>query len=177
MSTLVLAASAALFWLAQAYAVQAFTVSSASMLPALRPRDTLLVNRLVYRWHLPHRGDIIVFYFPRAEGREFVKRVVGVPGDVVEERGGRLYVNRKLLADEDEADAGPGMAPAMRLAPQQIPPGQLFVLGDNLDASLDSRYWGTVDIQKVVGKAFMVGWSRGKHWWDLRWDRIGQWLR
>jgi signal peptidase I len=175
-SILVLAATAALLFLGQAFAIQVFTVSSSSMLPTLRPRDSLLVNRLAYRLQLPHRGDVIVFRFPRVEGREFVKRVIGLPGDVVEEQGGQVYVNGKLLPREALTDAGQEAEPAVSMVPQRVPSNQLFVLGDNRAASLDSRYWGPVDIHKVVGKAFLVCWSRGMHWWDLRWDRIGHWL-
>jgi signal peptidase I len=175
-SILALTTAAGLLLLGEAYAIQAFTVSSASMLPTLRPREALLVDRLAYRRHAPHRGDIVVFRFPRAERREFVKRVIGLPGDVVEEQGGRVYVNGKLLEQEDTPDSGQEVGPDVTLVPHRIPPGQLFVLGDNRAASLDSRYWGAVDIDNVVGKAFLVYWSRGQHWWDLRWDRIGHWL-
>lgn len=172
-SILTLAAAAALLFLVQAFAIQAFTVSSGSMLPTLLPRDSVLVNRLAYRLHPPRRGDIITFRFPQADGREFVKRVIGLPGDVVEEQGGRIYVNGKPLAPEDTTGSSQEAEPVMTMAPYRIPPGQLFVLGDNQAASLDSRYWGTVDIHKVVGKAFLVYWSHGKHCWDIRWDRIG----
>jgi signal peptidase I len=64
----------------------------------------------------------------------------------------------------------------MNLAPVRIPPRQLFVLGDNRDASLDSRYWGTVDEYEVIGKAFVIYWSHSKGWWDIQWQRIGRWL-
>jgi signal peptidase I len=175
-SLLALAAAVALLMLMQAFVIQVFTVSSGSMLPTLLPRDSVLVNRLAYRLHPPHRGDIIVFRFPQADGREFVKRVIGLPGDVVEEQSGRVHVNGKPLALENTAGSGQGTEPAMTIAPHRMPPGQLFVLGDNQAASLDSRYWGTVDIDKVVGKAFLVYWSHGKEWWDVRWDRIGYWL-
>ncbi len=175
-SILALTTAAGLLLLGETYAIQAFTVSSASMLPTLRPREALLVDRLAYRRHAPHRGDIVVFRFPQAKGREFVKRVIGLPGDVVEESGGRVYVNGKLLAQWDTPDFDQAVGPEMSMAPHRIPPGQLFVLGDNRAASLDSRYWGAVDLENVVGEAVLVYWSRGQHWWELRWDRIGHWL-
>lgn len=160
----------ALVFLAHAFAIQVFTVSSASMSPTLQPGDSVLVNRLVYRLHLPRRGDIIVFRFPQADGREFVKRVIGLPGDVVEEHGGRIYVNGAAPAPVA------ALAPATPLA-QRVAAGHLYVLGDNPDTSLDSRFWGTVDEREVVGKAVFICWSREEHWWQVRWDRIGRWLR
>lgn len=87
-SILGLAVAAGLLFLAQAFVIQAFTVPSASMLPTLLPGDSVLVNRLVYHLHPPRRGDIIALRFPQADGREFVKRVIGLPGDVVMEQGG-----------------------------------------------------------------------------------------
>jgi len=175
-SILALVAAAALLFLVHRFVIQVFTVSSGSMQPALLPRDSVLVNRLAYRLHPPRRGDIIVFRFPQADGREFVKRVIGLPGDVIEEQGGRVYVGGRSMALADKTGSSQEAEPVMTIAPHQIPPGQLFVLGDNQAASLDSRYWGTVDIHRVIGKAFVVYWSHGKHWWEVRWRRIGRWL-
>jgi signal peptidase I len=175
-SILGLAVVAGLLFLAQAFVIQAFTVSSASMLPTLLPGDSVLVNRLVYHLHPPRRGDIIVFHFPQADGREFVKRVIGVPGDVVREGGGRLYVNGALLAQAQTIDSNAQLEPEGSQLPRLVPAGRLYALGDNSEASLDSRFWGTVDERDVIGKAFLICWSRGKHWWEVRWNRIGRWL-
>jgi signal peptidase I len=175
-SILTLLAAGALLFLAQAFAIQAFTVSSASMLPTLLPGDSVLVDRLVYHLHPPRRGDIIVFHFPQADGREFVKRVIGVPGDVVREGGGRLYVNGALLAQAQTIDSNERLEPEGSQLPRLVPAGRLYVLGDNSEASLDSRFWGTVDERDVIGKTFLICWSRGRHWWEVRWRRIGRWL-
>jgi len=156
--------------------IRAFTISSAAMAPTLLPQDSVLVNRLAYLFRTPRRGDVIVFRYPRLRGREFVKRVIAVPGDVVAGRGGRLSVNGKLEAEIGGAPVGPGIQGSLRLPPQRIPPGQLFVLGDNAEASLDSRYWGDVNLQDVVGAAVLVCWSHGRNWWDVRWNRLGRWL-
>ena len=158
------------------FLVAPFYIPSGSMEPTLMPGDYILVNRLIYSLHPPQRGDIIVFRFPRDEHWDFVKRVIGLPGDVVEERGGKIWVNGRSLLETYVQQSLGGLAPGMNLAPVRIAPRQLFVLGDNRDASLDSRYWGTVDEHEVIGKAFVIYWSHRNRWWDIRWQRIGRWL-
>ncbi len=169
-----IAAAAALCGLALTF--QVVRVASASMSPTLLPGDLVLVSRLLYVLHPPRRGDLIVLRFPQAEGREFVKRVVGLPGDVVEERGGRFLVNgvaARLAHEESSEDAG---GAERALGPSRVSAHRLYVLGDNRGTSLDSRFWGTVYEHDVVGQAVLVCWSRGEYWWQVRWDRIGRWL-
>lgn len=161
--------------LIRAFVVQAFYIPSGSMEPTLEPGDFILVNRLVYDFHPPQRGDIIVFPFPRDEHWDFVKRVIGLPGDRVEAQDGRVWVDGQPLEEGYLPQAVSGLA-TTDLLPRRVPPGQLFVLGDNRSASLDSRYWGTVNEHKVIGKAILIYWSHGPHWWDIRWGRIGHWL-
>ncbi len=162
--------------LGYAFALQVVPIPSASMFPTLLPGDAVLVNRVVYRVHPPRRGDIIAFRFPQASGREFVKRVIGLPGDVVDEEQGRFYVNGTRLAQVQPSS--PNDAPAARTQlPRLVPGGRLYVLGDHPETSLDSRFWGTVDEREVVGEAVLICWSRGTHWWQVRWERIGRWLR
>lgn len=168
---------AVLLLLTSAFTIASVTIPSASMLPALEPGDSVLVARLFYYLRPPRREDIIVFRYPQDASHTFVKRVAGLPGDVVEEHGGRFYVNGMPLAGRTTIASAGGAAPVTTMAPLRVPPGQLFVLGDNPDASLDSRSWGTVGQRNVIGKAFLIYWSRGKHWWDVRWQRIGRWLR
>ena len=159
----------------RAFVLQACYIPSGSMEPTLEPGDFILANRMVYDFHPPRRGDIIVFPFPRDEHWDFVKRVVGLPGDLVECRDGQVWVNGQPL-HEGYLARGTGTPGTTDLAPFRVPPGQLFVLGDNRTASLDSRYWGTVDEHKVIGKAFLIYWSHGGHWWEIHWGRIGHWL-
>lgn len=168
---------ALLVLLMTAFTVSSITIPSASMAPALERGDAVLVARLFYHLRPPRRGDIILFRYPQDTSRLFVKRVVGLPGEVVEERRGQFYVNGTPLAQGEPARSDDGPGPATTLGPIRIPAGRLFVLGDNRDASLDSRFWGTVDERNVIGKAFLIYWSSGKHWWDVRWRRIGRWLR
>lgn len=172
----VLATVAALLVCAGALTFHVSELSSVSMSPTLLPGDAVLVNRLSSYVHPPRRGDIIVFHYPRTGDRDFVKRVIGVPGDVVQEAGGRFTVNGTVVhvSRAVAADLSPAMA--MVSGSVRVPADHLYVLGDNWRTSLDSRFWGTVDEREVVGEAVLICWSRGAHWWDVRWDRIGRWL-
>jgi len=158
------------------YGLQVITVTSASMSPALLPGDSVFVNRLAYRLHSPHRGDLIAFRFPQAAGREFVKRVIGLPGDVVSEQGGHLYVNGALLAQAQPMASIAESEPDADQPPRPVPAGQLYVLGDNRASSLDSRFWGPVRERDVLGEAFLICWSHGRRWWQVRWTRLGRGL-
>ncbi len=162
--------------LMRAFVFRPFSISSGSMRPTLERGDFVLVDEIAYSLHPPRRGDVILFRYPQEEVWGFVKRVVGVPGDVVAARDGRLWVNESPVAEPYVIPAADGHAPILNLEARRIPPGQLFVLGDNRGASLDSRFWGTVGERNVTGKAFLIYWSRGKHWWDVRWGRIGKWI-
>jgi signal peptidase I len=175
-SVLAVGTAVLLVFLVRGHLVDIFTVSSASMSATLLPGDSLLVNRLLYRLYPPQHGDIIVFRFPQAAGREFVKRVVALPGDVVKEQAGRFWVNGAPLRTPSPSPSGEDVSDTRNLGPLRIPAGQLYVLGDNQEESLDSRFWGTVAEHDVLGKAFLVFWSSGEHWWDVRWARIGRWL-
>jgi signal peptidase I len=151
--------------------------SSVSMSPTLLPGDSVLVNRLIYRLRSPRRGDIIVFHFPQTGGRDFVKRVIGVPGDVVKEQAGRFTVNGLVVHVSRTDPSGPAEALNAALGPERVPADRYYVLGDNWRTSLDSRFWGTVDEREVVGEAVLICWSRGAHWWDVHWSRLGRWLK
>jgi signal peptidase I len=172
----VLVVSGALLVLVGALAFQVSELSSISMSPTLLPGDSVLVNRLVYFLHPPRRGDIIVFHFPQTGGQDFVKRVIGVPGDVVQEQAERLAVNDVVVDESRTALSDPAPAPSTIPRPKRVPADNVWVLGDNWRTSLDSRFWGPVDEREVVGKAILICWSRGAHWWDVHWNRIGRWL-
>jgi signal peptidase I len=141
------------------FVVQAFVIPSGSMLPTLQIGDYLLVNKFLYDFRPIQRGDIIVFKFPRDESRDFIKRVVGLPGETVEIRGTHVLINERELTEpyavyrEPVALRPPDGAQVSRAV---IPPGHLFVMGDNRDNSLDSRAWGLLDQAKVLGKASVI---------------------
>jgi signal peptidase I len=127
-------------------------VDGASMEPTLVTGEYVIVSRLSYRLGTPQRGDIIVFHFPRDPKEEYIKRVIGLPGDKVEVRNGAVYVNGQPL-DETYLNVKMDYTGSWR-----IPAGQLFVLGDNRNNSSDSHDWGTVPMEYVVGKAILVYW-------------------
>jgi signal peptidase I len=138
------------------FVLQAFYIPSASMDPTLKIDDKVLVNKLSYKFHGIHRGDIVVFKRPPqetdAEIKDLIKRVIGLPGDRIEGRGGHVYINGKLLHE-------PYLHQASRpLTPQTVPPGMIFVMGDNRGSSKDSTVFGPISKDLVVGRAFIRVW-------------------
>jgi signal peptidase I len=123
--------------------------------------DRVLANRFIYHFKDPARGDIVVFETPRAArercfaGGTYVKRIVGLPGETVQERNGIVYVNRKRL-DEDYID--PGARDHRSFGPVQIPSRHYFMMGDNRQSSCDSRIWGALDRDTFIGKVFATYW-------------------
>jgi signal peptidase I len=126
----------------------------------------------------PKRGDIIVFKYPDDPDRDFIKRVIGVEGDIIESKDKTVFVNGKPLKEPyaqhtDNSLRIGGIEPRDNFGPYLVPKDKLFVMGDNRDQSYDSRYWGYVDMKGVRGKAFIIYWS-----WDSiekfpRFGRIG----
>ncbi len=179
--------------------IQAFKIPSGSMENTLLVGDHIFVNKFIFGYHIPYtkgrvlafrrpmRGDIIVFEYPLDPSKDYIKRVEGLPGDTVEIRNKQLYVNGQPVVEKyvryadglrpDEYPPGRDNAP-----PVKVPPGKLFVMGDNRDRSSDSRFWGFVDMDNVVGKAmfiyFSVDWNRGIPWYELwRWPQFVRWSR
>jgi len=173
------------------FVVQAFKIPSGSMIPTLLVGDHILVSKFIYgvripgldTWILgpwtPERGDIIVFKYPYDESRDFIKRVVGLPGEVVEVRARQVYINgtpldESYLPADDRATAINPQPPGDFFGPVTVPEGKLLVLGDNRDQSQDSRFWGFLDMRKVEGEAFIIYWSWDAGERQLRWNRIGK---
>ena len=138
------------------YVARSFYIPSESMLPTLKVNDYILVNRFVYKMALPSRGEIIVFHPPHVKdpaNTDFIKRVVALENDVVEVADGVLYLNgipqdEPFIKEPIDADF-----PAYR-----VPKGHVFVMGDNRNNSDDSRYWGPLPLENIVGKAFVIFW-------------------
>ncbi len=141
--------------------VQSFRVVGSSMEPSLHDGDSILADKYTYRWlRLPRRGDLVVFENPHAPDRSSIKRVIGIPGETVEIRDGQAYINDHAL-DEPYI-----MLPASdNWGPSIVPPGRYFVLGDNRSYSNDSRTWGWLSEQRIIGKAWIARWPSNS--WDL----------
>jgi signal peptidase I len=162
--------------LIRAFVVQAFKIPSSSMETTLLVGDHLLVNKFIYGtklpfmkdriliWKTPQRGDIIVFRYPQDPKRDFIKRIVGVGGDLVMGVNKEVYVNGKRMDEPYARHVESGikprdMEPRDSFGPVVVPKGKLFVMGDNRDRSYDSRFWGFVDLDDIRGKAFIIYWS------------------
>lgn len=157
----------------KAYVFQAFYIPSESMVPTLRVGDRVLVNKLSYQLHDPHRGDIVVFKAPRgaetADIKDLVKRIVGMPGDTLETRTGHVFINSKELRE-------PYLAITAKSVMSTVPPGcaltaagdaravchiprdGYFVMGDNRAFSKDSRVFGPIKRSAIVGRVFVRIW-------------------
>jgi len=140
------------------FLIQAFFIPSLSMYSTLDKGDRVLVNKLSYHMHDIHRGDIVVFERPPGVPdngiKDLIKRVVGLPGDTLESRDGHIYVNGKKLK-EPYLDKG---TTTVNLTRQTIPADHIFVMGDNRGNSEDSRVFGPIDEDLVVGRAFILVW-------------------
>jgi signal peptidase I len=146
------------------------------------PVDVPFTNINLFRMpglRKPHRGDIIVFKYPEDPKRDFIKRVIGVGGDVIESRDKEIYVNGTKLSEpyvqHVDSDVKPrDMDRRDNFGPVTVPEGKVFVMGDNRDQSYDSRFWGFVDLSLVKGNAIIIYWSwdNDKTW--VRFNRIGR---
>jgi signal peptidase I len=143
---------AGLLFLAVNLVTARIRVEGSSMEPSLHDGEMVVVNRLAYRWSTPARGDIIVFRFPLDPSRRFIKRIIGLPGDVVQARAGKIYINGAPL-DEPYIAAAPRYSGEWVVAASD-----LFVLGDNRNNSSDSQNWGLLPTADVIGKAIVVYW-------------------
>jgi len=171
--------------------VQSFKIPSGSMEDTLVIGDCLLVNKFIYGirvpfsdlrlpgLRVPQRGDVVVFKFPEDRSKDFIKRLIGVPGDEIQVRDKRVYVNGTLYQNPHEVHKDPKTlpresAPRDDFGPVRVPANAYFMMGDNRDNSYDSRFWGFVPKTDVVGLAFIKYWSWDQSRWLPRWQRIGK---
>ncbi len=172
----------------KAFIIQAFRIPSGSMIPTLLVGDQILVLKMAYgihnpvnglylaHFHGPQRGDIVVFRYPFDETKDFIKRVIGLPGDHIQVKDKIVYVNGKPMTEPYTQYLHPDEKDVPRrdvMGDTVVPPGQYFVMGDNRDDSYDSRYWGFVKRDKILGRAFMIYWSWNDVGRDPRWSRLG----
>jgi signal peptidase I len=165
--SIVITAIIALF--ATTFTVQAFKIPTGSMETNLLIGDHLLVNKFVYGlqsgflskllpYKEPKRGDVIVFKYPNNTEVAYVKRLIGMPGDIVQMLGHTVYINGQPLKEDYTRYISPDSIYA-NYGPYRIPKDQYFAMGDNRDNSLDSRFWGTVPRDYLLGKALVIYWS------------------
>jgi signal peptidase I len=151
------------FVLIGVFAVQPVVVEGTSMVPQLQDGERLLVNKLVYykfqsvSWGHIERGDIVVFWYPKEPDKSYVKRVIGLPGETVEVRDGRVFIDGNELKEEYLDVEHNQSLPSWPL--KRVEDHYYFVMGDNRDNSSDSRYWGLVPEKYVYGKAFFRYWK------------------
>lgn len=148
--------------LIRAFIFGPYKIPTGSMIPTFMVNDKIFVDKLSYRFHEPARGDIIVFKYPRDRKKDFVKRLVGLPGDTIEIRNGILLVNGKPMTEPpfslfhyynvEEWEYGKSGEII------DVPEGYYFALGDNSAQSADSRQWGFIPKKDLVGKAVMIWW-------------------
>jgi signal peptidase I len=173
------------------YLVQAFKIPSGSMEDTLLIGDHLLVSKFIYGTKIPFvdkrvlavrdpkQGDVIVFEYPEDPSKDFIKRVIGVPGDVVEGKEKKVYVNGKLYVNPHEVhkekDIIPKeMNPRDTFGPITVPANSYFVMGDNRDRSYDSRFWKFVRRDQIKGLAFIKYWSWDHDKFKPRFGNIGR---
>jgi signal peptidase I len=198
----------------RAFVVEAFQIPSGSMIPTLEVGDHIFVSKFSYgislpftdkrlvSFGMPSRGDVIVFKFPNDHSVDYIKRVVGLPGDRVEVRHNQIFINGEPVPREPEgeqrcSDTGFGaecdlwteyldgeahktmfaQGSGSNFAPKTIPAGEVFVMGDNRDNSNDSRVWGTVPMPLIRGRALIVWWSRAPTYADGGLESVVAWFR
>ncbi len=187
------------------FVIQAFKIPSGSMKPTFEIGDHILVNKFIYGIKIPFirktmipisepkRGDIVVFIYPEDRSKDFIKRVIAVGGDTIEIRNKKIYLNGLPYNDPygvytDDFIIPGSIQPRDNFGPLTVRPDSIFVMGDNRDQSYDSRFWGTVDLKDVMGKAFIIYWSIAPYeekdrsalgrfsrvFERIRWKRLGQ---
>ncbi|HET6964030.1 MAG TPA: signal peptidase I [Acidimicrobiales bacterium] len=156
----VLALAAA--FLVKTFVLQTFFIPSASMEPTLHVGDRVFVNKLAYSFHSVHRGDVVVFTLPPGESAgtgvdDLIKRVIGLPGETVEARNGRIYIDGRPLS-EPWLPRGVSPVAGLPLERQRVPADHYFLMGDNRGDSSDSRHFGPISGDLIVGRAFVRIW-------------------
>ena len=140
-----------LFFAFRTYIAEAYYIPSGSMIPTLQISDRIVANKFTYKLTDINRGDIVVFNPPIESTNPFVKRVIGLPNETISVNNGIVYINNKPLKESYISES-----PINDFAPYKIPDNNYFLMGDNRNNSSDSRYWGTVNINDIIGKAEFI---------------------
>ena len=149
--------AAIISWVLITFVVQAFYIPSSSMEPTLEPGDRIFVNKFIYSFRDLKRQELVVFRYPEDPDQHFVKRIIGLPGDEVKIEQGQVEVNGEKLTEPYVEKEDFSYYPQ-----EEIPEGKYFVLGDNRTNSQDSRYWGYVPEENIIGLPFVIFWPPGR---------------
>lgn len=144
--------------LIKVFLFQPFYIPSGSMEPTLVKGDRIIVNKLTYHISEPKRGDIIVFKYPLNPKRDFIKRVIGLPGETLEIRDSKVFINGRVI----EQPYLPAGLKYEKFPSVKIPKDQYFMMGDNRNNSEDSRSWGTLPKKNIIGKAMLIYWPTNR---------------
>src|SRR5918912_698970 len=159
---ILLIAFALVFGFVRPFVLEAFYMPSKSMVPTLEVGDRVFVNKFIYSFHEPNRGDIVVFKSVEGstEGgqEDLIKRIVGLPGDEISVQDGVLFVNGER---QEEPYVNPRLPDTSSFAPMTVPKGEVFLMGDNRADSRDSRFFGPVPFENIEGKAVIIFWPPG----------------
>ncbi len=146
--------------LVRTYVIGSFQVVGDSMKPTLLDGEWVFIWRVAYLRAAPDRGDVIVFRYPLDPDRDFVKRVIALPGEEIEIRGGQIYIDGRFFTEPAQITTDRSTLP-----PTTVPEGHVFVLGDNRRLSEDSRYFGSVPLDNIKGEVFLIYWPPGHIGW------------
>jgi signal peptidase I len=172
------------------FIIQTFEIPSSSMEDTLEIGDYLVANKFLYGIRLPwsgervfpfrapRRGDVVIFKYPEDRSQDFIKRLIGLPGDEIQIKSKRVLVNGQPFTDTHEVYKDPkilpvGASPRDNFGPVRVPEGCYFMMGDNRDNSYDSRFWGFVKREDIVGLAMVKYWSFVPGSWKVRWENLG----
>ena len=176
------------------FVVQAFKIPSGSMKPTLQIGDHILVNKFIYGVKIPYigktiipyknpdHGDIIVFRYPEDPDKDFIKRVIGIPGDTIKIKNKKVFVNNVPILHDSGVHSDSRILSGQinqrdNFGPVTVPVDSYFVMGDNRDNSYDSRFWGFVGQRAIKGNAFIIYWSWDSDNFGVRWGRLGSLLK
>jgi signal peptidase I len=179
-----------LAFIIRSFIVQAFKIPSGSMIPTLLVGDHILVNKFIFgpqipfttvrlfSFQKPERGEVVVFLEPTERKKDFIKRVIGLPGETIQVINRKVHINGKPLNDEEYAyHASSRFVRGLdNFGPLKVPEDSYFMMGDNRENSSDSRVWGPVPFELMKGKAFMIYWSWNGPERNVRWSRVGDLL-
>ena len=184
--------------------IQSYLIPTGSMENTLLPGDFVIAAKFMYLFNHPepHRGEVIVFKYPLSSYRIFIKRCIGLPGDTVKIVNKKLYLNGNPLKEPYVVHLDSRTIPGLKIpdfqvkwekrkfteeeqvrdnfGPVVVPPGSVFVMGDNRDYSYDSRFWGPLPVKNIIGKPLLIFFSintKGRLWEKVRWNRLFKIIR